>query len=107
MTALFLWLILTPLATCWLYRCWMRQNTWSYKLIQDRTNFQMIKADVTEGLVIVLVIAVSLIVIISFADFLRFHWVNDPVENQRRELRRELRQARQNNNNNNPDANAP
>jgi len=76
----------------------MRQNTWSYKLIQDRTNFQMIKADVTEGLVIVLVVAISLIVIISFADFLRFHWVNDPAEVQRREQRREQRQARQNNN---------
>ena len=86
--ALLLWLVVTPLATCWLYRAWMRQNTWSYQLIRDRSNFQMIKADIIEGLVIALVIAISLIVIISFADFLRFNWAHVPNEGQRREPRR-------------------
>ena len=74
--AISLWIIVAPLNTNWLYRFWIRSNFIGH--LNDRILPYNIKLDIIEGLILVLVIALSFIVLMSFADFLRFHWINDP-----------------------------
>ncbi len=87
--AIGLWIVVAPLNTNWLYRFWIRSNFIGH--LNDRILPHNIKLDIIEGLILVLVIALSFIVLMSFADFLRFHWnneLNDPGQVRRNRRRR-------------------
>ena len=79
--AVFLWLVMAPLCTSWMYKIWFRPNV--FMGFYTGTIFQktVIFKDATTGLVLMGVIAISFIVLMSFADFLRFHWIQEPLVN--------------------------
>lgn len=66
--AMFMWLIVMPIMTCWLYRIWLPR----FSVLADRDH--AITKDIVSGLSIASVIALSFIVMMSFTDFLRNHW---------------------------------
>ena len=63
-------------------------------MIAHRSVMQNLKADIVEGLVLALVIALSFIVLVSFADFLRFHWIDDNPREGVGQRGRQRRRAR-------------
>ena len=82
-----MWLIVVPVATSWLYRLWFQNyGSVSYfdfgiKLVKERFNLISIRKDAISGLVLTGSIALSFIVLMSFADFLRFNWQLDQDAN--------------------------
>jgi len=72
-----LWLGVAPLCTSWMYKVWFRPHTlmsFSTRAIFHR---DVVLKDTMTGLVLMGVIAVSFIVLMSFADFLRFNWMQE------------------------------
>lgn len=76
MMAILLWLLVVPVSTSWLYRFWIHGN----RVITFTMSvpFMALSRDVMSGIVLAGVIGVSFIVLLSFADFLRFHWNFEP-----------------------------
>eukprot|EP01041_Mallomonas_annulata_P008585 gene8585-17712_t len=69
----FLWLLVVPISTSWLYRFWIHGN----RIISFPIPWATVWGDMVSGIVLAGVIALSFIVLLSFADFLRFHWNRD------------------------------
>jgi len=65
-----LWLVVLPLSTSYIYHSWMHRPVG----IKERWEWELIKRDTVGGGVIALVIVVSFLSLMSFAEFLRFHW---------------------------------
>ena len=79
--AIFLWLVMAPLCTSWMYKIWFRPNVFVSFYAGTIFHKTVIFKDATTGLVLMGVIAISFIVLMSFADFLRFHWIQEPPMN--------------------------
>ncbi|RYG64774.1 hypothetical protein EON64_13310 [archaeon] len=69
------WLGFVPISTLCFYKTFMRSNTmWGIETL-------LTKETICYGLVLDALIALSLLIIMSFTDFIRFHWVPDqPIE---------------------------
>lgn len=101
--AIALWLIILPLSTAYIYHGWMVKPS----AISDRwTSWDQVKNDTVGGAVIAIVIVVSFLSLMSFAEFLRIQWggavggeqvAQQPQQQQRRGAR-ERRGERNNNN---------
>ena len=65
-----LWLLVLPLLTAHIYHGWMRKVS----AISDRWTWELAKKDVVSGIVIAIIVVVSFLSIMSFAEFLRFEW---------------------------------
>lgn len=75
---IFLWCFVVPLATSWQYRCWIRTSLLLLpQHLTERSTWENITADIASGFVLTGTIIVSFIILMSFADFLRFHWGMD------------------------------
>ena len=76
--AVALWLVVVPLLTSWLFRVWIHRRRVIF--VEDRlTSPATVWGDVVSGLIIAAAIILSFLSLMSFADFLRFHWdVRDP-----------------------------
>lgn len=69
--AIALWLIILPLSTAYIYHGWMVKPS----AISERwTSWDQVKSDTVGGAVIAIVIVVSFLSLMSFAEFLRFQW---------------------------------
>ena len=77
--AVFLWLVMAPLCTSWMYKIWFRPNVFVGFYAGTIFHKSVVFKDATTGLVLMGVIAISFIVLMSFADFLRFHWIQEPL----------------------------
>ncbi|KAJ0405548.1 hypothetical protein P43SY_009597 [Pythium insidiosum] len=76
-----LWLGVAPWCTSWLYRMWLlRAAAMGNINVSDRFSRAPVVADVLAGLVLIIVIIFSFLALMSFADFLRFHQMDDVVE---------------------------
>eukprot|EP00986_Skeletonema_menzelii_P002841 scaffold833_cov145-Skeletonema_menzelii.AAC.1 len=65
-----LWLLVLPLLTAHIYHGWMRKVS----SISDRWTWELAKRDVVSGVVIAIIVVVSFLSLMSFAEFLRFEW---------------------------------
>lgn len=65
-----LWLLVLPLLTAHIYHGWMRKIS----AISDRWTWELAKRDVVSGVVIAIIVVVSFLSLMSFAEFLRFEW---------------------------------
>jgi len=74
--AIFLWLCVMPLATAYLYLGWLHKPSF----ILQRWTWELIPGDTISGVVIAAVIILSFLSLMSFADFLRFHWQQPNAE---------------------------
>jgi len=73
--SMFLWLGFVPLATSWIYRIWIhRSRVLLPELFMERLTWNAIWNDCISGLIVVAAIMLSFLSLMSFADFLRFHW---------------------------------
>jgi len=73
--SIFLWLGFVPLTTSWLYRIWIhRARVLLPELFVARLKWNSVWSDCISGLMIVAAIMLSFLSLMSFADFLRFHW---------------------------------
>lgn len=75
--AIILWLFAVPVWTIWLYKVYMRNQ--SYKEV-IATGFKWgpgIRGDAISGLVLIGVILLSFLILMSFADFVRLFWLGD------------------------------
>ena len=68
-----LWLCALPLATAYLYQGWIHRPS----SIVTRLKWDLLIGDAISGIVVAAVILVSFLSLMSFADFLRFHWQQD------------------------------
>jgi len=68
--AISLWLVVAPLATSYSYHSWMNRPS----SILTRWKRELILGDAISGAVIAGFIIISFLSLMSFADFLRFHW---------------------------------
>lgn len=68
-----LWLFLLPLTTAYLYLGWIKKPL----SIMSRWQWDLVLGDVISGAVVSVIIIVSFLSLMSFADFLRFHWQQD------------------------------
>lgn len=66
-----LWLLVLPLLTAHIYHGWMRKVS----AISARWTWELVKKDVVSGVVIAIIVVVSFLSLMSFAEFLRFEWV--------------------------------
>ncbi|CAM9933815.1 unnamed protein product, partial [Heterosigma akashiwo] len=70
-----LWLLFVPFVTCWLYRVWIhRSRVLLPELFMERLTWEAVWSDIISGLIVVAAIMLSFLSLMSFADFLRFHW---------------------------------
>eukprot|EP00937_MAST-01D_sp_MAST-1D-sp2_P002332 g2332.t1 len=77
--AVLVWLGLVPWSTCLLYRVWMMRSAVSAELnVSRRLTFAFMWADIKTGIVLVLAILLVFLALMSFADFLRFNWDENP-----------------------------
>lgn len=67
-----LWLIVLPLSTSYIYHGWMHRPS----AISKRWNWDLAKRDTVGGAVIAIIVVVSFLSLMSFAEFLRFQWNN-------------------------------
>ena len=88
MFAVGLWLLVLPLLTAYIYHGWMNKIA----AISDRWTWELAKKDVVSGIVIAVIVVVSFLSLMSFAEFLRFEWAGPDQDNNG---------AADNNNNNN------
>jgi len=65
-----LWLLVLPLLTAHIYHGWMRKIS----AIPNRWTWELAKRDVVSGVVIAIIVVVSFLSLMSFAEFLRFEW---------------------------------
>mmetsp|Transcript_3684 Transcript_3684/g.6358 ORF Transcript_3684/g.6358 Transcript_3684/m.6358 type:complete len:1326 (+) Transcript_3684:118-4095(+) len=65
-----LWLLVLPLLTAHIYHGWMRKVS----AISERWTWELAKKDVVSGVVIAIIVVVSFLSLMSFAEFLRFEW---------------------------------
>lgn len=65
-----LWLVVLPLGTSYIYHSWMVKPS----AVVERWEYELIKRDVVGGAVIAIIIVVSFLSLMSFAEFLRFQW---------------------------------
>lgn len=84
--AVILWLVVAPLLTAYLYQSWMVRPKAAFSRFQST---ELIWADVITGLVIGGVVIVTLLSIMSLADFLRLEW-NRPQFNRDHNEREEI-----------------
>jgi len=66
----FLWLIVVPLSTAYLYHCWTRRQL----SISCRLTWELLGGDIISGIIVCTIIIISFLSLMSFADFLRFQW---------------------------------
>eukprot|EP01036_Dinobryon_divergens_P022078 gene22078-30313_t len=84
--AVLIWLIAIPVgSTCIYCMCLHRKNILFYGGIHSKEELQL---NVTTGIVLDAVIALSLLVLMSFTDFMRFNWgpVAQPPQQQQQQL---------------------
>lgn len=103
----FLWLLVAPLMTSYLYLIWMHR---SISMITERFTWNLLPTDTVSGAVLAAVVLVSFLSLMSFADFLRVEWQQmhdnqnnpradrpDPMDpDGRRRARQELADAAEN-----------
>ena len=65
-----LWLVVLPLSTSYIYHGWMYRPS----AITSRWSWELAKTDTVGGAVIAIIIVVSFLSLMSFAEFLRFQW---------------------------------
>eukprot|EP00804_Cyclotella_cryptica_P023315 CCRYP_000472-RB/>CCRYP_000472-RB protein AED:0.04 eAED:0.04 QI:239/1/1/1/1/1/5/608/1378 len=65
-----LWLMVLPLGTSYIYHGWMVRPA----AVVERWEWELIKRDIVGGAVIAIIIVVSFLSLMSFAEFLRFQW---------------------------------
>ncbi len=65
-----LWLLVLPLTTLYLYQGWLHRPS----SISQRWKLELLIGDCISGFVVTSVIIISFLCLMSFADFLRFHW---------------------------------
>lgn len=70
MLAAALWLTVLPLLTAHIYHGWMNKIS----AISDRWTWELVKRDIVSGAVIAVIVVVSFLSLMSFAEFLRFEW---------------------------------
>ena len=80
--AMVLWLFVVPLLTSWLYRIWIHRT----RVIAERLTLDCVWSDCVAGLIVVAAVIISFLSLMSFADFLRFHW-DVPEQDDRHPLR--------------------
>eukprot|EP00586_Coscinodiscus_wailesii_P010968 CAMPEP_0172516638 /NCGR_PEP_ID=MMETSP1066-20121228/277912_1 /TAXON_ID=671091 /ORGANISM="Coscinodiscus wailesii, Strain CCMP2513" /LENGTH=1355 /DNA_ID=CAMNT_0013298207 /DNA_START=65 /DNA_END=4132 /DNA_ORIENTATION=+ len=68
--AVSLWLFVIPLATAYIYYGWIHRPG----AVLKRWKIELIATDAISGAIVAAVIVVSFLSLMSFADFLRFHW---------------------------------
>lgn len=68
--AISLWLVVAPLATSYSYYGWMNRPS----SVPTRWKRELILGDAISGAVVAGVVIISFLSLMSFADFLRFHW---------------------------------
>lgn len=100
-----LWLFILPLATAYLYYGWLHHPS----SVMSRWKYELVAGDAVSGAIIACIIIVSFLSLMSFADFLRFHWQqlneqrgeavaaaqNADVLERRRNILRNIEQGRQ------------
>lgn len=68
------WLVIAPLLTSCLYHLWMHRPS----SVLTRWKRELIPADIVSGAVIAAIVIISFLSLMSFADFLRVHWQQQP-----------------------------
>eukprot|EP00581_Thalassiosira_minuscula_P013446 CAMPEP_0183718392 /NCGR_PEP_ID=MMETSP0737-20130205/11661_1 /TAXON_ID=385413 /ORGANISM="Thalassiosira miniscula, Strain CCMP1093" /LENGTH=1283 /DNA_ID=CAMNT_0025947941 /DNA_START=66 /DNA_END=3914 /DNA_ORIENTATION=- len=75
-----LWLVVLPLSTSYIYHGWMHRPS----EIATRWSWDLAKRDTVGGAVIAIIIIVSFLSLMSFAEFLRFQWGGQAAAAERR-----------------------
>ncbi|KAL3771587.1 hypothetical protein ACHAWU_003762 [Discostella pseudostelligera] len=79
--AAFLWLVILPLSTSYIYHGWMIRPS----AIASRWRWELVKLDIVGGAVIAVIIVVSFSGLIRVAEFLRFQWGGARQQQQQRQ----------------------
>jgi len=81
---IFLWLIILPLMTTWIYLVWIHrkddESTTKFMFSRASADPRSIEEDIVNGIILAGMIALSFLVIMSFTDFLRFDPGGNNVE---------------------------
>ena len=101
--AAILWLIILPLLTSYIYHGWMYRPS---AIVSRWNSWELVKRDIVGGVVIALLIVVSFLSLMSFAEFLRFQWGGAAADQERRRAAVAQGQQRRNNRNNNREGGA-
>lgn len=101
--AAILWLIILPLLTSYIYHGWMYRPS---AIVSRWNSWELVKRDIVGGVVIALLIVVSFLSLMSFAEFLRFQWGGAAADQERQRAAAAQGQARRNNRNNNREGGA-
>lgn len=78
-----LWLVVLPLSTSYIYHGWMHRPS----AIAERWSWDLAKRDTVGGAVIAIIIIVSFLSLMSFAEFLRFQWGGGAQQQQQQRQR--------------------
>lgn len=72
--AIFVWLIVAPMLTACLYHGWIHRPS----SVLTRWKKEIIPSDIVSGAIIAAIVIISFLSLMSFADFLRVHWQQEP-----------------------------